>query len=150
MAGIPIRSSAFNDHDLMPQRFSMDGGNISPPLEWSDVPESASELVLLVEDRDAGPTPFLHWLVTGIDPGTTGVAEGQTPAGGQEWINGFGSAGWGGPRPPINDDPHRFFFRIFAVDQPLELPATPQVPDIRKAIAGHELTSGNMVGTFAR
>ncbi|MGW0433556.1 YbhB/YbcL family Raf kinase inhibitor-like protein [Micromonospora sp. NPDC003197] len=150
MAGIPIRSSAFNDHDLMPQRFSQDGGNVSPPLEWGNVPESANELVLLVEDRDAGRVPFLHWLVTGIDPRSTGMAEGQIPPGGQEWINGFGNTGWGGPHPPINDDPHRYFFRLYAVDQPLALPAAPQVSDIQDAIAGHDLNSGNMVGTFAR
>ena len=150
MAGMTIRSVAFNDHDRMPERFAQDRGNVSPPLEWSDVPESTTELVLLVEDRDAGPTPFLHWLVTGIDPDADGVAEGQVPTGAREWTNGFGRTGWDGPLPPVNDDPHRYFFRIFAVSQPLELPAAPQVPDVHRALDGQQLASGNMVGTFAR
>jgi Raf kinase inhibitor-like YbhB/YbcL family protein len=150
MAGIFVRSVAFNDHDLMPQRFSKDGGNISPPLEWFDVPESATELILLVEDRDAGKVPFLHWLVTGIDPTSHGMAEGQTPSGGREWTNGFGMTGWGGPHPPINDDPHRYFYRVYAINQPLELPRVPRVSEVHEAIEDRELASGNMVGTFAR
>ncbi|MFB9236553.1 YbhB/YbcL family Raf kinase inhibitor-like protein [Plantactinospora siamensis] len=150
MAGILIRSTAFNDHDLLPDRFSRDGGNISPPLEWSGVPDGATELVLLVEDPDAGRVPFLHWLVTGIDPRSTGAAEGQVPAGGREWGNDFGTAGWGGPRPPRNDDPHRYFFRLFAVDHPLPLDGQPQAPDVHRAVADIELASANMVGTFAR
>lgn len=150
MAGVLMRSTAFNDHDLMPERFSRDGGNISPPLEWSRVPESASELVLLVEDRDAGRTPFLHWLVTGIDLTAGGMAEGEVPAGGREWINGFGSTGWGGPDPPLGDDPHRYFFRLYAVKQPLHLPARPRVADVHQAAEAREFASGNMVGTFGR
>jgi hypothetical protein len=150
MAGIFVRSVAFNDHDLMPQRFARSGGNVSPPLEWADVPESATELVLLVEDRDAGRTPFLHWLVTGIDPAAGGMSEGQVPPGGREWPNGFGASGWGGPHPPVNDDPHRYFFRLYAVNQPLELPAAPQATDVHEVMEDRELASGNMVGTFAR
>lgn len=150
MAGMMIRSVAFNDHDRIPVRFAQDGGNVSPPLEWSGAPGSTDELVLLVEDRDAGPTPFLHWLVTGIDPGVGGVAEGQVPAGGREWTNGFGTGGWGGPLPPVDGDQHRYFFRIYAVSRPLELPDSPQVPDVHQALAGLELASGNIVGTFAR
>ncbi|GAB3978344.1 YbhB/YbcL family Raf kinase inhibitor-like protein [Plantactinospora veratri] len=150
MAGILMRSRAFNDHDRLPDRFSRDGGNISPPLEWFDVPEEATELVLLVEDRDAGRTPFLHWLVTGIEATSGGVDEGQTPPGGRVWENGFGTAGWGGPHPPTNDDPHRYFFRLYAVNRPLELPGAPQASDVHAAVQRLELASGNMVGTFAR
>jgi Raf kinase inhibitor-like YbhB/YbcL family protein len=150
MAGMMMRSVAFNDHDRMPERFAQDRGNVSPPLEWSGVPESTTELVLLVEDRDAGPTPFLHWLVTGIESNVGGVAEGQVPAGGREWTNGFGRAGWAGPLPPVNDDPHRYFFRIYAVSRPLELPPEPQVPDVHRELDGQQLASGNIVGTFAR
>ncbi|GAB3807511.1 YbhB/YbcL family Raf kinase inhibitor-like protein [Micromonospora zhanjiangensis] len=150
MAGILIRSTAFNDHDLMPDRFSRDGGNLSPPLAWSGVPESATELVLLVEDPDAGREPFLHWLVTGIDPASQGTDEGQLPGGGREWTNGYGSPGWGGPHPPKNDDPHRYFFRLYAVDKPLALPTNPGAQDIHRAVEDIELASANMVGTFAR
>lgn len=150
MAGILLRSTAFNDHDMLPGRFSRDGDNVSPPLEWADVPDQASELVLLVEDPDAGRTPFLHWLVTGIDPGSGGVAEGEVPAGGQELPNGFGTTGWGGPHPPKGEDAHRYFFRLYAVDRPLDLPETPQASDVHRALADHELASGTRVGTYYR
>jgi Raf kinase inhibitor-like YbhB/YbcL family protein len=150
MAGIQVRSTAFNDHDLMPERMARTGGNVSPPLEWSGVPDSATELVLLCEDPDAGPTPFLHWLVTGIDPTSRGVAEGQVPAHGREWANDFGGTGWDGPQPPRGDNPHRYFFRLYAVDQPLRLPEVPHVPDVHRAIKNRDVASGVIIGTFGR
>jgi Raf kinase inhibitor-like YbhB/YbcL family protein len=150
MAGIEMRSTAFNDHDLMPDRLSRLAGNVSPPLEWSRAPEGTRELVLLCEDPDSGRTPFLHWLVTGIDPGSTGVAEGSTPAAGREWRNDFGEVGWSGPQPPVGAAPHRYFFRLFAVAEPLPLPEAPGVPEVYQAARDRELASGVIVGTFAR
>ncbi|SBT47106.1 YbhB/YbcL family Raf kinase inhibitor-like protein [Micromonospora narathiwatensis] len=150
MAGIMLRSTAFNDHDMLPGRFSQEGGNVSPPLEWSQVPGSAEELILFVEDPDAGKTPFLHWLVTGISPHSNGVAEGGVPLGGREWPNGFGTTGWGGPHPPQHEDPHRYFFRLYALERPLHLPDAPQVTDVREALTDKEIASGTMVGTFYR
>lgn len=150
MPGLEVRSSAFNDHDLMPERLSKPGGNVSPPLTWSGVPAGTAELVLLVEDPDAGDPPFLHWLVTGIDPAATEVPEGRPPARGAEWVNDFGSSGWGGPQPPKGDKPHRYFFRLYATNGPLQLPDRPDVAQVHQAIADRELASGVIVGTFAR
>ncbi|MGK5741577.1 YbhB/YbcL family Raf kinase inhibitor-like protein [Micromonospora sp. URMC 103] len=150
MAGIMMRSTAFNDHDMLPARFSREGGNISPPLEWTTVPDSAAELLLLVEDPDAGRTPFLHWLVTGIRPTPGGVAEGTVPEGAREWPNGFGEVGWGGPQPARGDDPHRYFFRLYAVNRPLELPRAPQATDVHQAVSGHEFASGTIIGLYSR
>ncbi|MFI7608259.1 YbhB/YbcL family Raf kinase inhibitor-like protein [Micromonospora sp. NPDC049366] len=150
MAGIMLRSVAFNDHDMLPDRFSRDGGNISPPLEWGEVPDEASELLLMVEDPDAGREAFLHWLVSGIQPEAGGIGEGAAPDGAREWPNSFGERGWGGPQPPRGDDPHRYFFRLYALDRPLELPDAPQAADVRRAVKGHEFASGNMVARYAR
>ncbi|PZM92438.1 MAG: YbhB/YbcL family Raf kinase inhibitor-like protein [Actinobacteria bacterium] len=147
---LEVRSSAFSDHDLMPERMSRDGGNVSPPLEWSGVPDEATELVLLVEDPDAGRVPALHWLVTGIDPSSRGTTEGEVPPGGHEWPNSFGGVGWEGPCPPFGDDPHRYFFRLYAVAEPLPLPERPTAPDVHRALRDRQLASGNLVGTFAR
>lgn len=150
MAGILVRSTEFNDHDLMPERVSQTGGNISPELEWFNVPEEASELVLLVEDGDAVKKPFLHWVVVGIDPTTTGVGEGQVPRGGRELPNSYGESRYCGPRPPKGDDPHRYFFRIYALDRPLDLPGPPKPEEVFFTTEDRELASGVIVGTFAR
>jgi Raf kinase inhibitor-like YbhB/YbcL family protein len=150
MSGLEMRSSAFNDHDLMPGRLSKPGGNVSPPLQWSGVPGGAEELVLLCEDQDSVGEPFLHWLVTGIDPAAGGVGEGKTPPGGQEWTNGFGTTGWGGPQPPVGDSPHRYFFRLYAVSRPLDQPDPPLAAEVRRAAEQRQLASGTLVGAFAR
>ena len=149
MPGIELRSSAFNDHDLMPERLSKLGGNVSPPLTWSGVPEGTAELALMVEDPDGG-APFLHWLVTGIDPAATEVPEGRVPSRGAEWVNSFGNPGWGGPQPPKGDNQHRYFFRLHALSGPLQVPDRPDVERLHRAIADRELASGTLVGTFAR
>ena len=149
MAGIQVRSSAFNDHGPMPERMAHGTGNVSPPLAWSQVPDGTQELMLVCEDPDAGRTPFLHWLVTGIDPGTGGVGEGQQPPNGHAWPSGFGDIGYGGPQPPVGDDPHRYFFRLYALSQPAHLPEAPTASDVARA-AQSQLASGVLVGTFAR
>ncbi|GGJ96785.1 PEBP family protein [Pilimelia anulata] len=156
LRGVPgalltVRSDAFDEHAPLPPRLSRPGGNVSPPLAWSGVPDTAEELILLCEDPDApGDEPFLHWLVTGIDPHTAGVGEGRVPPGAREWPNGFGETGWSGPQPPVGDGPHRYVFRLFAVDAPLDLPAHPDPADVHRALAGHELAGAATVGTFAR
>jgi Raf kinase inhibitor-like YbhB/YbcL family protein len=150
MAGMELRSSAFNDHDLMPDRFSRPGGNVSPPLQWSAAPEGTAELVLLCEDPDSAGEPFLHWLVTEIDPNITEVAEGAPPEGGREWPNGFGFKGWGGPQPAKGDDPHRYFFHLYALGSQLDLREPPSAESARRAAEAREIASGTMVGLFAR
>jgi Raf kinase inhibitor-like YbhB/YbcL family protein len=149
-AGLMLRSAAFTDQDTMPGRLSKEGGNASPPLEWSGVPADAAELILLCDDPDARPQSFLHWLVTGIDPASTGTAEDRLPEGGHEWPNGFGERGYGGPRPPKGDDPHHYFFRLYAVREPLRLPDRPTAADVKSAAERAELASGVLVGRFAR
>jgi Raf kinase inhibitor-like YbhB/YbcL family protein len=149
MGGIELRSPAFADRAPIPKRFSRLGGNVSPPLEWSGVPPAAVELVLLCEDPDAPSGTFVHWVVTGIDPGATGVAEGGTPQGGTAYRNGFGEQGWSGPQPPPGN-PHRYLFRLFAVDEPVKLSAKPGAAEVHRAVAGRTLAEGVCVGTFRR
>ena len=150
MNGIQLSSTAFDDKTVIPRRYSGEGENISPPLTWSGVPHEATELVLLCEDPDAPGTTFLHWLVTGIDPGISGAAEGQKPQGGLPWPNGFGHVGWGGPMPPPGHGPHRYFFRLYALSEPLPLHDHPGAEDVHRALKGRELASGTLVGTYQR
>ncbi|MFF4350266.1 YbhB/YbcL family Raf kinase inhibitor-like protein [Streptomyces sp. NPDC001530] len=150
MTGIELRSGAFGDHAAIPRRHSGEGDDVSPPLTWSAVPDDTSELVLLCEDPDAPGGTFLHWLVTGIDPGSHGATEGEPPPGGQEWPNGFGQMGWGGPMPPRGHGAHRYFFRLWAVSEPLPLHGQPTADAVHRAVKGRELASGTLVGTYQR
>ncbi|MFD7256087.1 YbhB/YbcL family Raf kinase inhibitor-like protein [Streptomyces sp. NPDC059874] len=150
MTAIKIVSTAFGDHDVIPQRHSGEGDDVSPPLTWSEAPEGTEELVLVCEDPDAPSGTFLHWLVTGIDPGSSGVAEGGVPPGSQEWPNGFGRMGWAGPMPPPGHGRHRYFFRLYAVSEPLQLPGRPDSDALHRALKGRELAAGTLVGTYER
>jgi Raf kinase inhibitor-like YbhB/YbcL family protein len=150
MSGIEVRSPAFGDHDAIPAEHGHDRDNVSPALQWSGVPDGTVELVLLCEDLDAPSGRFVHWLVTGIDPASTGAAEGQVPPGGQEWINGFGEKGWGGPQPPVGDKPHRYIFRLYALPSPVRLPAEPDAVDVHRAVDDAALADGTTVGLYQR
>lgn len=150
MEAIELRSPAFSDHDRIPARYAHDRDNVSPALEWSGVPNGTVELLLLCEDPDAPSGTFLHWLVSGIDPATTGVAEGQAPRGGEEWTNGFGEQGWGGPQPPVGDNAHRYFFRLYALPEPAPLPAKPGPNEVHRYVEDAALASGTVVGLYQR
>ncbi|MEV7521362.1 YbhB/YbcL family Raf kinase inhibitor-like protein [Streptomyces sp. NPDC091371] len=150
MTAIELGSTAFRDHQEIPRRHSGEGDDVSPPLTWSAAPEGARELVLVCEDPDAPGGTFLHWLVTGIDPGSSGAAEGAVPPGGREWPNGFGRVGWNGPMPPPGHGRHRYFFRLYAVSEPLPLPERPGSDAVHRALKGRELAAGTLVGTYER
>ncbi|WP_026877199.1 YbhB/YbcL family Raf kinase inhibitor-like protein [Jiangella gansuensis] len=150
MIGIELRSPDFSDHTPIPGRHAHDDENVSPSLEWIGVPTEAVELLLLCEDPDAPSGPFLHWLVTGIDPHAAGVPENQTPAGGREWPNDFGEVGWGGPAPPPGDPAHRYFFRLYVLSEPADLPDEPTVEDVYRAADSAALGRGTLVGLFQR
>ena len=149
-AVIELRSPAFNDQTLLPPRHSRDGGNVSPALEWDGVPEGTVEFALLCEDPDAPTGTFLHWLVTGISPGTRAVAEGEEPDGATSWPNDFGERGYGGPAPPVGDEPHRYFFRLYALGSPLGLSPGADIDDVRRALDHASLATGTLVGLFVR
>lgn len=150
MAGIELRSAAFNDHAFLPDRYAKAGENVSPPLAWSGVPGDTAELLLLCEDPDAPTGTFLHWLVTGIAPLSTGVDSGQTPPGGRPHTNGFGEEGWGGPQPPVGDDAHRYFFRLYALPESLPLSEGATADDVREAAERAALADGTLVGRYQR
>jgi Raf kinase inhibitor-like YbhB/YbcL family protein len=147
---LELRSTAFSDHTLLPYRFSHEGGNVSPPVEWERVPDEAAELVLLCEDPDAADGGFTHWLLSGISPESAGLDEGSPPAGSVPGRNGFGEPGWGGPRPPVGDDPHQLVFRLYAVSRPTGLDRGADAADARAAVCDDVLAHGTLVGLFAR
>ncbi len=148
-AVIELRSPAFSELTLLPARCAHDADNVSPALEWGPVPDGTAELVLLCEDRDT-PTRFIHWLVSGIDPGTSAVDEGEKIPGSTSWRNGFGEQGYGGPQPPVGDEPHRYYFRLFALRRPLAVPPDASSDDVRASVEDDHIAVGTLVGLFAR
>jgi Raf kinase inhibitor-like YbhB/YbcL family protein len=149
MAGIELRSPSFGDHQPIPPRHAKDHDNLSPALEWSGVPQEAVELAVLCQDPDAPSGTFTHWVLAGLQPTATGLAEGEHPAA-VEGRNDFGEEGYGGPMPPVGHGAHRYLFRIYAASAPLGLTGSPSAEDLRRALDGKELASGTLVGTYQR
>jgi Raf kinase inhibitor-like YbhB/YbcL family protein len=150
MAGMELRSPSFGDHQPIPARHAKDHDNLSPALVWTGVPEQAVELAVLCEDPDAPRGIFIHWVLAGLEPTATGLAEGEHPGGAVEGRNDFGEEGYSGPMPPVGDGPHRYFFRVYAASGPLDLVAGASADNLRRALEGKELASGTLVGTYQR
>ena len=150
MATITLRSPAFSDHAPIPARYSRDGANLSPPLEWEGVPEGAVELAVLCEDPDAPGGTFVHWVLGGIAPSASGLGEGERPSGTVEGSNDYGGQGYGGPQPPMGDPAHRYFFRVYAASAPLGLQPGATADDLRRALDGTEMAQGTLVGLYQR
>ena len=148
---LTLRSPAFEPGTPIPARFDHERGDLSPALVWDDVPEGTAALVLLVDDPDAPiKGSFVHWVVFNLDPARQGVTEGEVPAEAAEGVNGFGQPGYLGPAPPPGHDPHRYVFRLLAVDQPVSLKRPPSYQDVEAAVAGHILGEARLVGTYQR
>src|SRR5690606_16967576 len=107
----------WRDGARIPARYTCDGPDVSPPLTWSNVPAETVELAITVTDLDA--PDFVHWVVFGIAPDTTGLAEDETPAGATPWPNSGGSGAYVGPCPPDGDE-HRYLFTVHALNQQVE------------------------------
>ena len=146
---LSLRSPAFDEGEPIPARFSHARGDLSPALSWDGVPEGTVELVLLVDDPDAPiEGSFVHWVVSGLDPARAGLAEGETPAEATLAANGFGKLGYLGPAPPPGHGPHRYVFRLLAVDRPVTLPAGSSYQQVEAATAGHVLAEARLIGSY--
>jgi Raf kinase inhibitor-like YbhB/YbcL family protein len=142
-----ITSPSFKNGASVLSRFSREGGNSSPPLRIESPPANAKSLVLIVDDPDAPGGLFTHWLVWNIDPKTSTIAERNTPKGATEGTNDFGEVGYGGPQPPSGT--HRYYFKIFALDKQLDLPAGAKRRDLDKAMKGHVIAQGQLLGRYS-
>jgi len=146
-----LRSPAFEPEAPIPARFDNEHGDLSPALEWDGVPEGTAGLVLIVDDPDAPIAgSFVHWILFNLDPARGGLGEGEVPAEATAGANGFGRPGYLGPAPPPGDDPHRYVFRLAAVDEPVSLPELSSYPDVEAAVTGHVLDEARLAGTYQR
>jgi Raf kinase inhibitor-like YbhB/YbcL family protein len=145
-----LSSPDFADGDRIPKRFSKDGGNAIPTLEWNDPPEGTVELAILVEDPDTPVGTWIHWVAAGIDPSTRRIEGSKLPAGTVEGGNDFNESGYGGPQPPPGDGVHRYFFSLYALNAPTGLSNGCTADELRRAVIGKELARGVLMGTFER
>jgi Raf kinase inhibitor-like YbhB/YbcL family protein len=143
-----LTSSAFERGAAIPQRYTCEGDDLSPPLAWSGLPEGTRSLALILDDPDAPRGTFTHWLGWGIDPATGGLPEGQSAP--VEGRNDFGRTGYGGPCPPPGHGPHRYVFRLYALDDELSLEAGADKPALEEAITGRSLGVAELTGTYER
>jgi Raf kinase inhibitor-like YbhB/YbcL family protein len=142
-----LKSPAFENGGKIPSRFTCDGADVSPALEISGVPEGTATLALVMDDPDAPGGTFDHWLVWNIPPQTASIPEGTEPQGVQG-RTGFGKPGYGGPCPPGGT--HRYRFKLYALDQALDLKAGSRKAQLEGAMKGHVLAEALLQGTYAR
>lgn len=147
---LSVRSEAFDDGGTLPERYTCDGKEVSPPLEWAGVPEGATELVLLVTDPDAPNEEFVHWIVGGLDPALGGLEEGQVPEDAVEGMNGYDERGYGAPCPPEEDTAHRYTFTLYALDEPLGMEPGASADEVRDSLEEGAVAEGTLVGTYTR
>ncbi len=146
--GMKITSDAFEDNQNIPAKYTCDGQDISPPLDFSGVPPEAESLALIMEDPDAPAKAWIHWVVWNIDPDALHMPEDTKPQGGIEGINDFGSQGYGGPCPP--SEKHRYVFKLYALDMKIGLDPSSSAGDLAEAMAGHVIDSAELLGIYGR
>ncbi len=150
---IKITSTAFAEGGMIPSKYTCDGEDISPPLQWDSVPEGTRSIALISDDPDAPVGTFVHWVIFGLPAETRELDENIPPAetlpnGAKQGITDFGRVGYGGPCPPSGT--HRYFFKIYALDAELQLGAGTGKRDLLKAMEGHILAQGQLIGKYKR
>lgn len=150
MAEFMLRSDAFSDGGALPTEFTCDGEDRSPPLSWSEPPQGTKSFALVVDDPDAPSGTFRHWGAWNIPPDAKLIEEGQGARFSQA-KNDFGKQGYGGACPPKGHGPHRYRFKLFALDtETLDLPSGAPVSEVEKAAAEHMLGRAELTGTYER
>lgn len=157
MADVPtieLKSNAFDHGKEIPAKYTCEGEDISPDLTWGKPPEGTVELALICDDPDAPVVAWTHWVVYGIPADTGGFGEAfpdveQTETGILQGQNNWRKIGYGGPCPP-RGKPHRYFFKLYALDKELGLKSGADKESLEKAMKGHIIGYGELMGTYAR
>ena len=142
---LTVNSSAFENNTLIPAKYTCDGADVNPPLTVKGIPEGTKSLVLIVDDPDAVTGMWVHWVVWNIPP-TGNIAEDAVP--GTEGLSTYRQQAYGGPCPPYGT--HRYFFKVYALDTLLELSLNSTKQDVEKAMQGHVLAEGTLIGLYRR
>lgn len=145
-----IQSNAFVEGGLIPKKFTCDGEDISPQLSWKEAPANTKVFVLIFDDPDAPMGTWDHWLLYNIPARVTELAENIQilPQGTLEGLNSFSKRSYGGPCPP--DKMHRYYFKLYALDRPVELPPGVSKKELEVAIQPHILAEAALMGRYDR
>ena len=148
-----LTSPAFSEGGSIPARYTCDGEDVSPPLEWDGAPAEAKGLALVCGDPDAPAGDWVHWTVYDLPPSRTGLPEGVPPrdeieGGGRQGRNDFRKIGYGGPCPPGGT--HRYVFTLYALDRMLGLRGGATKAEVRAALRGHVVAEGKLTGKYSR
>jgi hypothetical protein len=149
-----LTSTALTEGQPIPAEYTCEGKNVSPPLQWTGAPANTRSLALIVDDPDAPVGLWVHWVLYNLPAGTKELPENasrnpSTLGGAAQGINDFKRSGYGGPCPPPGK-PHRYFFRLYALDAELQIKRDPTKKDVEKAMQGHILAQGQLMGTYKR
>jgi len=151
---LQVSSPAFAEGDRIPGQFTADGADVSPELRWSGAPKNTQSFALICEDPDAPRGTWTHWVLFNLPADRSSLAEGvpaekELPGGARQGKNDFGKIGYGGPSPP-KGKPHRYFFKVYALDTTLNLPAGATRQQVLDAIKGHIVAEGQLMGLYGR
>ena len=147
-----IRSAAFGEGENIPRRHTCDGENLSPALDWSGAPPFTKSFAIICDDPDAPGGVWTHWTVFDISSGVKSIAEGYRPQGTvKTGTNDFGKSGYGGPCPPKGHGPHRYFFKLFALDiESTRLHAGARRDDLNTIMRAHTIAEARCMGRYER
>lgn len=142
---LTVKSPEFDAEEMIPLRFSCEGANVNPALEIAHIPEETKSLAVIVDDPDAPNGNFTHWVAWNI-PTTHQVREDEDR--GVCGLNGYGFHRYDGPCPPSGT--HRYYFKVYALDHSLDIPTNAGKKELEKAMAGHILAFGSLMGKYKR
>jgi Raf kinase inhibitor-like YbhB/YbcL family protein len=151
---LKLTSSAFEPGATIPKKFTCDGPDVSPALNWSDPPAGTQSFALIADDPDAPVGTWVHWVLYDLPADARSLAENvpkqeQLPSGARQGRNDFRKIGYGGPCPPPGK-PHRYFFKLYALDAKLNLKAGAAKAEVEKAMQEHILAQGELMGRYGR
>lgn len=149
-----LKSQAFKEEDLIPGKFTCEGPDVSPPLRWNDPPRETRSFALIADDPDAPMGTWVHWVIFNLPERQRDLPEGvpaqeMLPNGARQGFNDFKRVGYGGPCPPPGK-PHRYHFRLYALDSMLDLKPRATKAKVLEACKGHILAEAELMGRFGR
>ena len=151
---LEIRSPAFEHNKYIPAKYTCQGEDISPALTWNTPPKGTKSFAIINDDPDAPMGTWIHWVIYDLEPSLKGLPE-NVPKdevlgnGGKQGMTDFGVVGYGGPCPPPGK-PHRYFFKIYALDKKLGIPAGATKEELLQAMSGHILEENELIGLYKR